>query len=459
MMNKVRSFLLFFLFFSIIFSGLIVAQARTTQAILGDIFNLLSEFNFNDAIALFDTINPAEARSAQIRLIKASVLASAGKAAEARAIAEAVIKEEPNNIDALYVLSSIESALGKTKEQRTLLERILKEEPGHIDALTDMGKLFMELRQYKNAAPYFDRILAIQPDNMEALLGRARIYRLEKDPKNAEALYNKAVTLHPYRADVWQNRARLYRGMGFPVQALEDLNRAKSLDPADYWIAIDRGSTLLDLNRKSEALDEYQRAIGLNPNEFIAYAYTSGIKDEMGDIDGAGRDYEALARLKPDYPYAFEGLGFHKMRDRKWAEAKDAFLETYRQLPNDWFYGVLAAINWMKASGEAGPRQFLSQSMAKLKRDSTEYYVYRLFYDLSGKVYAGETDMLRRADQESNKEVKARLLFYLANYYDIRGIKNLADRYFLQCKELNQRSLPEWRLNEWIMEARGILPY
>jgi tetratricopeptide (TPR) repeat protein len=446
-----------------VFSGLFLPvlaaaepQARPTPVILEEISRLLAQSKFADAIALFDNINPADAGSSQIKLLKASVLNSAGNAKEARELAEEVTKAEPNNLEALYVLSAIEGAAGRNKEQKALLEKIIKADPKNVEALTDLATLNRNTNNNRAAAQYYDQALAIQPENLEALLGRARIHRLNKEPKSAEKLLNRAITNYPNVALVWHERGRLYRGANFPIQALSDLDKAKALDPNDYWIALDRGNVLLDLNRKELALQEYQRAVNLNPNEFLAYAYTAGIKDDLGDFEGAGKDYETLARLKPDYYFAFEGVGMHKMRDGQWAQARDAFMEVYRQVPNEWYYALLAAINAMKADNQTSPRQFLNQAMAKVKRDTMEYYLLRLFYDLSGRVYAGENDMLLRADRETNLVNKARMVFYLANYYDIRGNAALANKYFLQFKQMDQEALPEWRLNEWLIEERGI---
>jgi hypothetical protein len=75
----------------------------------------------------------------------------------------------------------------------------------------------------------------------------------------------------------------------------------------------------------------------------------------------------------------------------------------------------------------------------------------RLYHD-----FVGDNDLVIRVDREKNYDTKARMLFYLANYYDIRGNKSLADKYFLQVKELDRRAIPEWRLNEWALEARNL---
>jgi hypothetical protein len=110
----------------------------------------------------------------------------------------------------------------------------------------------------------------------------------------------------------------------------------------------------------------------------------------------------------------------------------------------------------MKGGKAADPRQFLSQALGKTKRDSGEWYLLRLYYDLSGRVFAGENDMAIRADKEKDPAMKFRAFFYLANYYDIRGMGNTAAKYYLMARDLNQMSLPEWRLNEWALEARNL---
>jgi hypothetical protein len=48
------------------------------------------------------------------------------------------------------------------------------------------------------------------------------------------------------------------------------------------------------------------------------------------------------------------------------------------------------------------------------------------------------------------------MLYYLANYYDIRGNKLLAGTFFLQVKSLNMKTIPEWRLNEWAVTERAL---
>jgi tetratricopeptide (TPR) repeat protein len=425
--------------------------AKDTQTILTSVSELMARREYPAALALFNQINQEDAQSTEIQLLRASLLNSAGRPAEARAIAQGIVSGEPNNIDALLVLASSAAAEGKDREQRTMLERVIKLDSKNVKALSDLGYIALRAQSLRSAGNYFDRALAVNGEYGEALVGRAIAHRYSREPKKSEQLLNKAIRLYPQWAIPLNERARLYKGAGYQEDALRDLDAAKKLEPDNYWITVDRGATLVELNRKPEALEEFNRAIALDQNNFLAYVYRAGIKDEAGDYAGAEQDYLVLMKLKPEYYFAAEGLGLIKMRNKQWAEARDAFLAAYKQAPKEYGYALLAVINWIKAGRITDPKQFLAQVLRTVPRDSVEWYMLKLYHDLSG-----DSDAAVRIDKEKNLDAKARMLFYLANYYDIRGNKILADTYFLQVQELQRTAIFEWRINEWLLNDRGI---
>ncbi|GHV76757.1 lipoprotein [Spirochaetia bacterium] len=421
-----------------------------TQAILAAAADLLSREDYDGALACFDRLDSAVAASSGIRLLKASVLSSAARTAEARGIVEEIIAGEPDNTEALYVLSTLEGAGGRNKEQKATLERLIRIDPNHVAALTSLGDISLRGKSLKAAAAYFDRVLAVDPDNGDALLGLAGVYRYQRNPKEAESLLNKAVKRYPQWTRPLTERARLYQEAGFYDDALRDLDRALKINGDDYWIAVDRGIVLVDLRRKQEALLEFNRAIAMNPSIFLAYVYSAGIKDEMGDYDGAEHDYEVLVKLKPEYYFALEGLGVQKMRKGLWAEARDAFLMVYKQAP-ETHYALLASLCWMRAGKMSDPKTFLETALKKAQRDTAEWSMLRLYHDLHG-----DNDAAMRIDRETNPVLKAQMLYYLASYYDVRGNTSLANRYFSQVNEMEQRAVLEWRFNRWVVEARNL---
>jgi len=430
---------------------MLFSQAENLESVLNQVAEKLSHRDFSSALELFNKLSPEDAGKTEIQIMRASIYNSAGKPAEAKKIANEIIAKESENTAALMVLADSAALEGKTRDRRVFLERILKTDPANVRALTDLGNLSLGNRNLKVAAGYFDKALAAEPNNGEALVGRATVYRYNKEQRKAEQLLNRAINANPKWARALHERARLYKGAGFLADALEDLTAAKEIDPVNYWIAMDRGLVLMDMNRKDDALVEFNYAAGIDPNNFIAYVYSAGIKDETGDYAGAERDYTRLAKLNPEYYFAFEGLGMLRMKDKKWAQARDAFLDAYKQAPKEYSYALLAAINWMRAGKITDPKQFLAQVLRTAPRDSLEFAMLRLYHDLSG-----DGDVSVRVQEEKNIYTKARMVFYLASYYDIRGNKTLADRYYLLVQELDAVATLEWRLNEWILAERGI---
>jgi tetratricopeptide (TPR) repeat protein len=442
--------LLFLLLFGV--AALAVGQSSSdTQTILTEVSRLMARREYPAALDLFEKINKSALQTSEIQLLKASVLNSAGRSAEARAIASGISSRNPNNIDALLVLAASAAIEGKDRDQRSLLERVIKIDPKNLKAFSDLGYVALRAQSLRTAAGHFDKALEIDGNYREALVGRAIVYRYANDPKRSEQLLNKAIRQNPQWAEPLNERARLYKGAGYMEDALKDLDAAKKIDPDNYWVSVDRATTLIELNRKPEALKELDHAIGLSPNSFLAYIYRAGIKDESGDYKGAELDYITLTKIKPDYYFAAEGLGIIKMRYQRYTEARDAFLAAYRQAPKEYQYALLATINWMKAGKPSDPKQFLAQVLKTAPRDSADWSLLRLYHDMGG-----DGDVVDKANREQNLDLKSRMLFYIAHYYDIRGNKTLANNYFLMVKDMNRTGTVEWKMNEWITEERGL---
>ena len=426
-------------------------ETDDTQTILAEVSQLMTRREYSAALELFDKINETAKQNAEIQLLRASLLNSAGRSADARTIAAKISSGNPDNVDALLVLAASAAVEGKDREQRGFLERVIKIDPQNLKAFSDLGYIALRAQSLRTAAGHFDKALAIDDNHGEALVGRAIVYRYNRDPRRSEQLLNKAIRLQPQWAIPLHERARLYKGAGFSEDALNDLDSAKKLDPGSYWISVDRAAVLIEMNRKPEALEELNRAITLSPDDFLAYVYRAGIRDESGDFKGAEQDYAVLMKIKPDYYFAAEGLGIIKMRNRQYAEARDAFLAAHRQAPKEYRYALLAAINWMKAGRPADPKHFLAQVLRTAPRDSVEWQVLRLYHDLSG-----DSDAAARVDQEKNLDAKSIMLFYLASYYDVRGNQILANNYLLEVKDMNRIGTVEWKINEMMLEERGI---
>jgi len=442
--------LLFVLMFSVgVFSA--AQTARSTEAILTEISQLVARREYRAALELFDTISGPATQTPDLQLTRASLFNAMGRPADARAIASGIIAKDPKNTEAMLVLAASASLEGKEREQKNLLERVVSIDSRNLAAITDLGYIALRAQGLRVAAGHFDKALAIDGDYREALVGRAIVHRYARESKQSEQLLNRAIRLNPQWAEPLHERARLYKGAGFLQDALDDLDAAKKLEPDNYWISVDRAATLIELKRKPDALIELDHAVAADPGGFLAYVYRAGIREELGDYTGAQQDYTIIMKLKPEYYFAAEGLGIIKMRNRQYNEARDAFLAAYKQAPKEFRYAMLAAINWMKGGRMSDPKQFLAQVLRTVPRDTPDWYILRLYHDLSG-----DSSIMEKISKEQNLDEKAKMLFYLAQYYDARGEQSLANRLFLQVKDMNRYNTIEWIINDMILKERGL---
>jgi len=454
------SLLLLLLLFPVFFPGSLtgswsqendLTEEQTLETIFTEVVAHLEFRDYFSALEVFDKLPPEYIENTEIRILRASIYNAASLPANARRIANEIIALENNNTDALMILADAAALENRDRDRRTFLERVISINPNHTRALNDLANISLGNQNLRAAANYFDRALAAEPDNGEALVGRAAVHRFNRELRDAERVLNYTVNLYPDWGRPLQERARLYRGAGFLSDALEDFSAALALEPDNYWILVDYAQTLMDVNRKPEAIEFLDRAIEIAPDVFFAYALRAGIRDGLADYAGAEQDYLILTRLRPDYYFGFEALGILRMRNQRWAPARDAFLDAYRQAPAEYSYAILAAINWMRAGRQTDPRQFLAQVMRTAPRDSLDHAMLRLFHDLSG-----DADITIRIQNETNIFERSRMLFYLASYYDIRGNRQLADRFYLMVQDIDAAGTLEWRLNEMILTERGL---
>jgi len=446
-----KAFKLFVLLVFMFGAGVFSAAETDPEAILAEVSRLMARREHQAALELFDTIGDSLLQTPDLQLTRAALLNAMGRPADARAIASGIIARDPKNTEAMLALASAASLEGKEREQKNMLERVVSIDPKNLIAITGLGYIALRAQVLRSAAGQFDKALAIDGDFREALVGRAIVYRYANEPKKSEQLLNRAIRLNPQWAEPLHERARLYKGAGFLRDALNDLDAAKKLEPDNYWILVDRAAVLIDLNRKPEALEELDRAVTLDPDGFLAYVYRAGIRDEAGDYAGAGRDYASIMRIKPDYYFAAEGLGVIKMMNGQYIEARDAFLAAYKQAPKEFRYAMLAAINWMKGGRLNDPKQFLAQVLRTVPRDTPDWYILRLYHDLSG-----DGEVVDKFNREQSLDSKSRMAFYIAQYYDARGNTALANKFFLEVKDMNRPYAIEWKINESVLKERGL---
>lgn len=154
----------------------------------------------------------------------------------------------------LLALAAVLSVSGCKKQQPP--PPAGEQEPIRLNAVA-------EIENYKE-------ILRKDPNNLQALIGIGNLYFDTKQDILAIESYRKALALDPTNTNVRTDMAVCYRRSGNPAQAIEELKKGISTSPKHGQARYNLGVILIQ---------------------------------DMHDVEGGIKAWEALLENVPDYPY------------------------------------------------------------------------------------------------------------------------------------------------------------
>lgn len=199
------------------------------------------------------------------------------------------------------------------------------------------------------------RVLAQAPDSagVHFVAGVAAL-NAGQFPAAAEHL-RRATLLDPQRAEYLAQLGYALTVMRLPREALQAADRALALSPADARTLNTLGVVYTQANAHRQALAVLQRAVALMPESASHRFNLATLLTFIGDLDGAGREYEQCLRLDPAQWKAHMGLSQLRRQtdDANHVERLRALLPT--------------------ASGNAEARLYLNLALAKEYEDLGRY--------------------------------------------------------------------------------------
>ena len=232
-------------------------------------------------------------------------------------------------------------------------------------------------------------------------------------------------------------------------QALQDINRAAELEPNNPSHWNDIGSYNLTIGRKEEAKKAYDKVIELTPDSYIAYIYRAGINDELGYKEEALNDYIKVCNLYPPYYFALEGAGILLWEKGDWLNAGTAFLKALNKSPASYQYALLYAISLYKQNKKPDAKKFMQNYLKSINRTEkeNEYFLCRLFID-----FAGDSELINRANAETDMVKKGRMFFYLGEFYNLTKKHALAEKCYVQVMSIENPAFFEYRFVKKTMD-------
>jgi len=418
-----------------------------TRIAFGERLNkLLAKGQFDEAIAFFDVVPEPDASNFTIRMLKLSVLISAGKAEESAALANELEAANPQNPEILYTQAVLSGGRKELKKRAEYLGKVLLIQPNHGRALLELGLDYLSQRNYPNAKATLIKAIAAEPDNAEALFALARTYYMTQELDKARSVLDLAIAKQPAYSLLWAERARVRMETSEVFGAIEDIKKAIELDPGMYSYRTDLGSYYISCGKQPEARAAYSEAIKLDPNQYIAYIYRAGLNDDLGNIEEAISDYSKVCEIYPSYYYAYESLGVLLWGKGDYELSGNAFEQALRRNPKSASYALMRTLCLYQLGKVAEAREFMGKYIVTLDRSKNDYFLCRLFVDRSG-----DAEVISRIMKETNMNVRNRMLFYSAMYYNLFQSKSVAQKYLIEITSQQAPSFFEFRLSKWAL--------
>ncbi len=414
----------------------------------GNLQSVLESGSLAEALALFDSLPPEYENDASLQYLHASLLISNGELDKAADITDTLLKKNPDDTDVLLLSAMLAKASGDTAKKSTALKRILSLDPTNSDANVELGEEQMLRRNYNQAKRYYLKGLAGDPGHEGALFGYGQVSYYTGDDEASRSSFEKILESDPENSLAYAYLGKLAAEKENYKVATEYIEKALKFDDDiyDYWL--DYGQYLRYQGDFAGAESAWRRAAELESDYFLAYAYLAGLFDEENRFDEALAMYRKVIELNPKYYFAYESLGMFAWHENDFAEVRRAFALARSMNEENVSYPLMIAAAYLKEGKTKESRELLGKAMRNKSQTSVEYAVLRLYYD-----QIGDQQVVQKVLNESNRNLKGKMLYYLGLFYDINGNDVLAEKYYTDVLNLNSPMFFEYRLAEWAVSA------
>ena len=185
------------------------------------------------------------------------------------------------------------------------LAAVANELPGSISVETiselhaRLGNACLLLGDLELAGENYKAALRLAPHLTDCWCNFGNVHLRAGNPQDAISLYLQALKLNSRH---WPARTNLVQAL----MATQQYIVAKALllelideRPQDGQIRHQLGKVHFELNELDPAIESFQAAIALNPSDADSINWIGGIKQTMGDIEGAQAAYAEAARINP----------------------------------------------------------------------------------------------------------------------------------------------------------------
>ena len=160
---------------------------------------------------------------------------------------------------------------------------------------------------WTDAVVLWEDTVAKSPGNARAHFQLAQAYYDRGDYAKALPQYEKVAQLQKPDDRLFIDWGLAYDQLNQPDQALTKLKQAAAMNPTAH-VYSQIGMVYGKQGRNAEALEALARAEQFNPNFEMTYVYRGGVRQNMGDLQGAIKDFRQGLAINPNNQRAAQAL-------------------------------------------------------------------------------------------------------------------------------------------------------
>lgn len=288
--------------------------------------------NYDKAIDLFKKCLEQDPADAAAMYELANLYTEQGKITEATPYAVQASETDPANKWYKVLLIHLYQARGNYADAGKIIDQLLVGEPDNIEYYNDKALNHIYDNDYKNAVKSYDILEQKLGVNEDISVQKEKIYIMMGKPDKAIEEIRKLSLAFPDETRYLEMLAELYMTSGLYDQAIEVYNEILRIDPENPYINISLSDYYRKKGDKAKSL-EYLKAGFANPNldidskVSILLAYYSVTEIYNSYKEEAFELASLLIQAHPDDPKAHSIYADFLVQDKKYAEARQAFLK------------------------------------------------------------------------------------------------------------------------------------
>lgn len=288
--------------------------------------------NYDKAIELYKKSLDQDPADAAAMYELASIYTNQGNTAESAPLAEKAVMLDQSNKWYKILLIQLYQAQGKYGDAGRIIDQLIVAEPDNIEYYQNEALNYIFDNDYKNAVKSYDILEQKLGINEDISIQKEKIYIMMGKPDKAIEEIQKLSGAYPDEPRYLEMLAELYMTSGMDDKALETYNEILRIDPEDPYINISLSDYYRKKGDKVKSF-EYLKAGFANPSldidskVSILLAYYSVTEIYNAYKEEAFELATILIKAHPDDPKAHSIYADFLVQDKRFAEAREAFLK------------------------------------------------------------------------------------------------------------------------------------